>query len=117
MGQALFDPPNVAGWPGGSDWLSTGSWMARMRYLLTLTGAEQAALANAVRSAGSKSPQDAVGHLVEVMVDGTLTDGARQAIVDHAGTIVKDLGGGPLSPQAVADAVFLVAATPEYQLA
>ena len=117
MGQALFDPPNVAGWPGGSDWLSTGSWMARMRYLLTLTSAEQSKLASAVSGAGSKSPQDAVGHLVEVMVDGILTDGARQAIVDHAGTIVHDLGGGPLSPQAVADAVFLVAATPEYQLA
>ncbi|MFY9614598.1 MAG: DUF1800 domain-containing protein [Candidatus Dormiibacterota bacterium] len=117
MGQALFDPPSVAGWPGGAAWLSTGSWMARMRYLLTLSGDAQAAMGRAAADAGVKTPEAAVSHMADVMLEGSLTDGARQAIVDHAAAIVKDLGGGPLSPQAVADAVFLLAATPEYQLA
>ncbi|MDP9326025.1 MAG: DUF1800 domain-containing protein, partial [Candidatus Dormibacteraeota bacterium] len=102
MGQALFDPPCVAGWPGGAAWLSTGSWMARVRYLLTVSGDAQAALARAAADAGAKTPEAAVGHLADVMLEGSLTAGARQAVVDHAGAIVKDLGGGPLSPQAVA---------------
>lgn len=29
MGQALFDPPNVAGWPGGTAWLGTTTLLAR----------------------------------------------------------------------------------------
>ncbi len=30
MGQTLFDPPNVAGWPGGRTWLGTSTWFARV---------------------------------------------------------------------------------------
>src|SRR6266571_6428249 len=33
MGQALFDPPNVAGWPGdkvSALWLNSGTWMTRL---------------------------------------------------------------------------------------
>jgi len=29
MGQALFTPPNVAGWPGGLTWVSAGTLLAR----------------------------------------------------------------------------------------
>lgn len=30
MGQILFNPPNVAGWPGGRNWIDTSSLMYRM---------------------------------------------------------------------------------------
>ncbi|TAK70822.1 MAG: DUF1800 domain-containing protein, partial [Dehalococcoidia bacterium] len=30
MGQTLFNPPNVAGWPGGETWLGTSTWFARV---------------------------------------------------------------------------------------
>ena len=30
MGQVLFDPPNVAGWPGGSAWLNSSSPLQRI---------------------------------------------------------------------------------------
>ncbi len=36
MGQPLFNPPNVAGWPGdkvSSCWLNSGTWMARLNYI------------------------------------------------------------------------------------
>jgi uncharacterized protein (DUF1800 family) len=33
MNQELFNPPNVAGWPGGQDWLASGSFFARMNFL------------------------------------------------------------------------------------
>ena len=33
MGQDLFDPPNVKGWPGGRAWVTTASLPARERFL------------------------------------------------------------------------------------
>lgn len=37
LGQLLFDPPNVAGWPGGRNWINNSTLMLRLnlvRYLL-----------------------------------------------------------------------------------
>ena len=31
LGQLLFYPPNVAGWPGGKNWIDSSSLMMRMR--------------------------------------------------------------------------------------
>ena len=33
MGQRLFFPPNVAGWPGGKNWLTSGTMIARQNFL------------------------------------------------------------------------------------
>ncbi|MBU6342648.1 MAG: DUF1800 family protein [Bacteroidetes bacterium] len=40
LGQILFLPPNVAGWPGGKNWIDSSSLMIRLRLpqLLTLGG-------------------------------------------------------------------------------
>ena len=31
LGQVLFSPPNVAGWPGGKHWIDSSSLMFRMQ--------------------------------------------------------------------------------------
>lgn len=31
MGQALLEPPNVAGWPGGRNWINTNTLMVRLK--------------------------------------------------------------------------------------
>ncbi len=36
MGHTLFEPPDVAGWSLGADWISTGSMLARMNFAATL---------------------------------------------------------------------------------
>ncbi len=36
MGQSLYQPPNVAGWPGGEGWLSTTSLVARANFAAVL---------------------------------------------------------------------------------
>ena len=33
MGQHLFEPPNVAGWPGGTSWITPGRLLARLEWL------------------------------------------------------------------------------------
>lgn len=38
MGQALFNAPNVKGWPTGEDWITTQSLLARRQFLEFLVG-------------------------------------------------------------------------------
>jgi hypothetical protein len=38
MGQELFFPPNVGGWPGGRSWLSGRSVVARANFAAALVG-------------------------------------------------------------------------------
>jgi uncharacterized protein (DUF1800 family) len=39
MGQVLFAPPNVKGWPGGKNWLNTSTVLARHNFALDLASA------------------------------------------------------------------------------
>jgi len=38
LGQELFDPPNVGGWPGGPNWIGSGTMLARFNLASQLTG-------------------------------------------------------------------------------
>jgi uncharacterized protein (DUF1800 family) len=52
LGQDLFYPPNVGGWPGGRSWLTTRSVLGRARFALALVeGAD----------VGRRTPLDALG--------------------------------------------------------
>ncbi|HUR11970.1 MAG TPA: DUF1800 domain-containing protein [Flavitalea sp.] len=41
LGQLLFYPPNVAGWPGGKNWIDSSSLMLRLRIPSLLSSAEE----------------------------------------------------------------------------
>ena len=45
MGQHLFEPPNVAGWPGGATWITPGRLLARLEWLEQLGSAGPSASA------------------------------------------------------------------------
>lgn len=52
MGQALFYPPNVAGWPGGRSWIDSSSLLTRMKLpSLLLNG-------GTIESDGKADPED-----------------------------------------------------------
>jgi uncharacterized protein (DUF1800 family) len=40
MGQPLFAPPNVKGWPGGKNWLNTATVLARHNFALDIASAD-----------------------------------------------------------------------------
>ncbi|HXU50608.1 MAG TPA: DUF1800 domain-containing protein [Casimicrobiaceae bacterium] len=40
MGQNLFAPPNVRGWPGGDAWINSGTLLARKQFLARLARAD-----------------------------------------------------------------------------
>lgn len=41
LGQVLFYPPNVAGWPGGKNWIDSSTLMLRLRLARILTNADE----------------------------------------------------------------------------
>ncbi len=59
MGQIPMQPPNVAGWPGGSLWLNTGAYTARSNYLNQLVSFKPAAneAAMTMMAAAASMPQ------------------------------------------------------------
>jgi uncharacterized protein (DUF1800 family) len=36
MGQILFDPPDVAGWPNNDSWISSNTVMARVNFAISV---------------------------------------------------------------------------------
>jgi uncharacterized protein (DUF1800 family) len=41
MGQALFDPPEVGGWPSNASWVSSNNVLTRVNFVVTTLGAMQ----------------------------------------------------------------------------
>jgi uncharacterized protein (DUF1800 family) len=57
MGQALFNPPNVKGWPQGEDWITSQWLLSRRQFVLALAG--HAPLQTPPRAATGESGDDA----------------------------------------------------------
>jgi hypothetical protein len=52
LGQVLFRPPNVAGWPGGKNWIDSSSLMYRMKIPSTILNA------GVIDFTGKANPED-----------------------------------------------------------
>ncbi|HXU24416.1 MAG TPA: DUF1800 domain-containing protein [Tepidiformaceae bacterium] len=112
MGQLLFEPPNVAGWPGGSAWLSSGTFFARVNFLdQFFFGADRAITETPPLPAlaGADTAEELADKALAIFVDGNVSDGARQSIIDYARNIDD-------AQDRAATVAYLVLASPEYQL-
>jgi uncharacterized protein (DUF1800 family) len=56
MGQSLFAPPNVKGWPGGKTWLNSATVLARQNFSQTLLGGASQSDATADVEATASTP-------------------------------------------------------------
>ena len=77
MGQALLEPPSVAGWVLGQSWFSTGAMLARMNYASTLSANQKFNLATA--AAGAKSSSRS---LVDYLLSRLTVDVANDVYAD-----------------------------------
>jgi uncharacterized protein (DUF1800 family) len=107
MGQVLFDPPNVAGWPGGASWLSSGTLFARANFVdSVLMGRRRAELA---ALDGLASAEDVADTALAILVDGNVPDASRAALHAFARSVSD-------APQRAAGIAYLVLCSPEFQL-
>jgi hypothetical protein len=143
MGQTLFDPPNVAGWPGdkvSSLWLNSGTWMARLNYIdLLLVGNKNARtgargayepldLQGIVNANSIDTPERFVDYFAAHLLDGKIEPDRRAQYIDYftatgafgalgaAKGQVTLSGGKSYALSRVRGTLYLMLASPEYQL-
>ena len=136
MGQTLFDPPNVAGWPGdkvSALWLNSGTWMTRLNYIDLLlvrgTSAHGSStslvdLQGTVNKYQLNSPEQFVDHFSSFLLDGNLDSNRRTQLLDYftaqdgssRGTPITLTSGKSYPLSRVRGTLYLMMASPEYQL-
>ncbi len=121
MGQSLFDPPNVAGWPGGTAWINSDTLLQRANfanYLATLRN--QAAgnwLAGLVYRGQPYSAQQQVQSLANSVLGGTLPQSEISLLTDFLETLEAAPGAPASSAERLRPVVYLLLASPDFQLA
>ena len=130
MGQTLFNPPNVAGWPGGAAWFNTTSWLERVNQVNRLVTLRKDSHTQPVsflpwaQRYGLTTPDAAADYFLNLLVDGQVLPQQRQALV----TYLRDGVTWPKPGQVLKETdlvidrkmrglVYLIASMPEYQLA
>ncbi len=118
MGQRLFFPPNVAGWPGGKNWLTSGTMIARQNFLTRLLDSQTLAGSSWLQGLPVSS-STAARRLAQTLLQG---DAAPEALFELEGYL-SGAGTAALAPlsvenydQRVRGAAYLAMATPAYQL-
>ena len=120
MGQALLDPPSVEGWYTGSEWINSGSLLARINFVAdrvantSLPGVKS--IIGDMKAAGVTTPDQLLDASLEHMGYLELGEETRQQLMDHA------KGGGDLdwsnqeaAGTRIGEMLALVGATTEYQ--
>jgi uncharacterized protein (DUF1800 family) len=119
MGQILFYPPNVAGWPGGENWLTSQMMIARQNFLAGIMNA---------RVMGESSwlgqipmdPAQATHALITALLQDDASPAAYaqlKSYLDGEGTSALAMLGAENFQERIHGAAYLTMAMPAYQLA
>lgn len=108
MDQRLFEPPNVAGWPGGAAWLSSASFFGRVNFLDSLLFPRGRAVA-VPPLLGQPTAEAMVDDALVRLVDGEISTESRESLYSYARTVGD-------ARERAASVAYLVLASPEYQL-
>jgi uncharacterized protein (DUF1800 family) len=118
MGQVLFYPPNVAGWPGGANWLTSDMMIARQNFLSTIVTSE-ALMASSWLGSLPMKPKAAGQTLVASILQGD----ASPATLAKVDTFLGGAGSAALAAlgpenygERVSGAAYLAMASPAFQL-
>lgn len=118
LGQQLFYPPNVGGWPGGREWLTTQGIVGRANYVAALVEGRLwtrpvpvDGLALAQRHERGRDLDDILTFYAELLTGAPPDAAWRQRLLAGLGPKAK------LEPGTVRAGIALIAASPEAQLA
>jgi uncharacterized protein (DUF1800 family) len=117
LGQDLFYPPNVFGWPGGRRWINTRSVVGRANCVAALVGGSSAgrpeplnAMGNAVRYQRGGDLEDVIRFYSELLVGAAPSAAFRERLHKALGTKAA------LDSETARRVVVLILASPEAQL-
>ncbi len=118
MGQVLFYPPNVAGWPGGQNWLTSQMLIARENFATALVNSQmmtQSPWLTKVPLNVKQATQD----LITNILHGDASSAAVAQLQDYmngANTSALGMFSGENYQERVRGAAYLSMAMPAYQL-
>src|SRR5919202_4224214 len=125
MGQDLLNPPDVSGWKGGDNWISSSTLLERFNFadrLATARAPDQPYFVDVggqLVKHGLRAAADVVDYYLGLLVDGATTAEARQSLIDF----LNADGGFVVAPndeateQKVRGMLHLAMSLPTHQLA
>lgn len=118
MGQVLFYPPNVAGWPGGETWLTSQMMIARENFATALVNS-QMMTQSAWLTGIPMDARKAANELVSAILLGDASPAAQTKLLNYLnGVNTSALGtfSAENYEERVRGAAYLTMAMPAYQL-
>ncbi|GAC1385521.1 MAG: hypothetical protein NVSMB33_14660 [Ktedonobacteraceae bacterium] len=136
MGQTLFDPPNVAGWPAdkvSALWLNSGTWMTRLNYIDMLLSGNRNPTSNVnnsvdiqgiVKAHAIDTPERFVDFFTATLLDGVVEKDRRAQFITYftqqntskRSAHITLTNGKSYPLNNVRGTLYLILASPEYQL-
>ena len=114
MGQTIYEPPDVAGWPGNTSWLNASTMFARINFLNTVTGGapnQRNRSATTAIVTGLGTTKQALDYFLPLVLDDNISPEMRQMLVDYAGG-----ADATLTPEKLRGLVYLVLAAPQFHV-
>lgn len=119
MGQSLFDPPSVAGWAEGSDWINTTLLLARYTATADLVKEGKADYVALLKENKATKTEDAVDHLTRRFLLTDLSPDKRDQLIEFLGPLppLSEWESKKKELNAKLQAlVVLLVSSPEYQV-
>jgi len=120
MGQSILDPPSVEGWHTGTEWINSGSLLARVNFVAdrvadtSLPGIQK--IIQYMREAEVRTPEQLIDAAAEYMGFVELSDETRQQLIDNAKTDGNlDWSNREAAERRIGETLALIGATTEYQ--
>ncbi len=122
MGQELLDPPSVEGWHTGSEWINSGSLLARINFVAdSVTRTSQPGIQNIIRHMKSdnvNTPDELLDACLAHMGFLELSSETREQLDEHANAGGNlDWSDESATAIRIGEIMALISATTEYQFA
>jgi uncharacterized protein (DUF1800 family) len=120
MGQSILDPPSVEGWHTGTEWINSGSLLARVNFVAdrvadtSLPGVQK--IIQHMREEEVRTPEQLIDAAAEYMGFVQLSDETRQQLIENAKTDGNlDWSNNEAAARRIGETLALIGATTEYQ--
>ncbi len=115
MGQQLYAPPNVGGWPGMSTWINGSTYYTRANFAQSIVSIDNDSTVDPVeiaQAAGKSTPQEVVDYFLDTLVQSDTPANYRSDLLKFVGNFsnAKDADGK------IRGLVHLIMSSPAYQV-
>ena len=122
MGQSIIDPPSVEGWHTGTEWINSGSLLARINFVAdqvansSLPGVKD--IVRQMKADGVATPEELIDACLEYLGFVQLRDETRAQLLEHVGSSGNlDWRDETAAGNRIGEVMALIGATTEYQFA